>query len=210
MLDMTVRPTVRIPDMTLPARWQRRRRVVIPVIAALLAVGAFLFWGPIGLGNGPLGVPAGFGDFGQVQASTQPTAYVATLVNAGGSTAVIDNVTVTSAQGYSPVRVLSVRVARHSMYGCVDNGPASNLAACARPPFAPAAGFAVGPHVNSVVGSRNGPALVIEMARPSATQCVVLTAIVVRYHVGIRHYTATVPQGDAWACGKVARHPQGL
>ena len=103
-----------------------------------------------------------------------------------------------------------MRVARYSMYGCVDDGPANNLAACARPPFAAAAGFAVGPHVNNVVGSRHGPALVIEMARPSATQCVVLTAIVVRYHVGIRHYTATVPQGDAWACGKVARHPQGL
>ena len=59
-----------------------------------------------------------------------------------------------------------------------------------------AAGFGVGPHANTVIGSRNGPALVIEMARPSATHCVVVTAIVVRYHVGIRHYTATVPQGE--------------
>jgi len=31
---------------------------------------------------------------------------------------------------------------------------------------------------------------------------------VLRYHVGIRHYTATVPQGEAWACGKHARQPQ--
>ena len=53
------------------------------------------------------------------------------------------------------------------------------------------------------------PGLVIEMARPSANQCVVVTAIVLRYHVGIRHYTATVPQGEVWACGKLARQPQG-
>jgi hypothetical protein len=145
---------------------------------------------------------------GTVQSTTQPTAYVATLVNAGGPTGVIDRVTVISAQGYPPAQVLSVRVARYSEFGCFDDGPANYLAACARPPFVGAAGFAVGPHANTVIGSRNGPALVIEMARPSATQCVVVTAIVLRYHVGIRHYTATVPQGEVWACGKHAHTPQ--
>jgi hypothetical protein len=191
----------------LSTRYQRSRSIVVAA-AAFFLVGAFLLLGPIGLGNGPLGVPAGFGDVGQVEATRQPIAYVATLVNAGGSTAVIDRVTVISAQGYSPARVLSVRVASFSTYGCIDDGPATNLATCVRPPFVPAAGFAVGPHANTVVGRRNGPALVIEMARPSATECVVLTAIVVRYHVGIRHYTATVPQGHVWACGKLARQPQ--
>ncbi len=151
------------------------------------------------------------GSFGSVQATTQPTAYVATLVNAGGSTAVIDSVTVTSAQGYSPHGSSACASPATAMYGCIDDGPAkNNLAACVRPPFVAAAGFAVGPHANTVIGSRNGPALVIEMARPSATQCVVVTAIVVRYHVGIRHYTATVPQGEVWACGKLARQPAGL
>ncbi len=207
---MTVAPKPGTPDASRRAQRQRRRRVIVPVITALIVVGAFLLWGPIGLGNGPLGVPAMAGSFGMVQTTTQPTAYVATLVNAGGAAAVIDRVTVTSAQGYSPVRVLSVRVARYSMYGCIDDGPASNLAACARPPYVAAAGFAVGPHANTVTGSRHGPALVIEIARPSAIQCVVVTAIVVRYHVGIRHYTATVRQGDVWVCGKLARQPQGL
>jgi hypothetical protein len=187
---------------------RHRPPVIIIAAAALLAVGAFLLWGPIGLGNGPLSVPAMAGSFGSVQATTQPTAYVATLINVGGSAAVIDGVTVTSAHGYAPVRVLSARVARYSTFGCVDDGPASNLAACVRPPFAAAAGFAVGPHLNIAPGSRGGPALVIEMARPPATQCVVVTAIVLRYHVGIRHYTATVPQGQVWACGKQARQPQ--
>ena len=199
------------PPSRLGEQWQRkRRRSIVSAVAALLAVGAFLLWGPIGLGKGPLSVPAMAVSFGSVQATTQPTAYIATLVNTGGSTAVIDRVTVTSARGYSPARVLSVRVARYSMYGCVGDGPAStNLAACVRPPFMAAAGFAVGAHANTVIGSRNGPGLVIEMARPSAHQCVVVTAIVLRYHVGIRHYTATVPQGEVWACGKLARQPQG-
>ena len=84
-------------------QWQhRRRRSVVSTAAALVIVGAFLLWGPIGLGRGPLSVPSMAVSFGSVQATTQPTAYIATLVNSGGSTAVIDRVTVTSARGYSP------------------------------------------------------------------------------------------------------------
>ena len=198
------RSTLRRGLADIAGRWQR----IIVAIAVPLVVGAFLLWGPIGLGNGPLAVPPMAASFGSVQGTSQPTAYVATLVNAGGSAAVIDGVTVTSANGYQPARILSVRVARASMYGCIDNGPASNLASCVRPPLVAAAGFAVGPHANTVPGNRGGAALVIEMAPPPAAQCVVVTAIVLRYHVGIRHYTATVPQGEAWACGKHARQPQ--
>jgi hypothetical protein len=189
-------------------RLGRRRRIIIAVIAVLAGIGAVLAWGPIGLGNGPLSVPAVSGQFGSVDATSQPTVYVASLVNAGRSAAVVDGVTVISARAYPAVHVMSVRVARASSFGCIDNGPASNLATCVRPPLVAAAGFAVGPHANTVPGSRGGPALVIDMAGPLARQCVVVTAIVLRYHVGIRHYTATVPQGVAWACGKQAQQPQ--
>lgn len=99
-------------------------------------------------------------------------------------------------------------MARYSNYLCTDDGPLNSLAHCVRPPLVAAAGFAVGPHANTMPGSRHGPALVIEMAGPLATRCVVVTAIGLRYHVGIRHYTATVPQGEVWACGKHARQPQ--
>jgi hypothetical protein len=181
-----------------------RPRIVAATIAVLLAVVAFLLFGPIGLGNGPLGVPSMDGRIGLKTA--QPTAYVATLVNSGGSAAVLDGVTVTPATGYPPARILTIRVAGHSSYGCVY-ALTSSLAGCARPPFASATGFAVGPHANTVAGNRGGPALVIEIAGPPAASCVALTAIVVRYHVGIRHYTATVPQGFVWACGVRARQP---
>lgn len=204
---MTVTPPVGMPDTSLAARWQRRRRVIIPVIAALL-VGAFLLWGPIGLGNGPLGVPAMDGHFGSVDATSQPMVYVASLVNAGTSAAVIDGVTVSWAHGYPAGRVISVRVARASSFGCIDNGPVSGVTVCARPPFLASAGFAVGPGANTKPGNRHGPALVIEMAGPPSAGCVVVTAIVLRYHLGIRHYTATVPQGDVWTCGQHARQPQ--
>lgn len=185
-----------------------RRRRIIAMAAGLLLVGAFLVWGPIGLGNGPLSAPAVSGQFGSVDATSQPTVYVASLVNAGGSAAVVDGVTVISAPGYPAVHVMSVRVARASSFGCIDNGPVSGVAACARPPFLGSAGFAVGAGANLKPGNRHGPALVIEMAAPPAARCVVLTAIVLHYHVGIRHFTATVPQGDAWACSKHARRPQ--
>jgi hypothetical protein len=182
-----------------------RPRVIVTAIAVLLAVAAFLLFGPIGVGNGPLRVPSMDGRFGL--STTQPTAFVATLVNTGGSGAVIDGVTVTSAAGYSPARILSVRVARKSNYGCVYT-VMSDVAGCARPPLVTAAGFVVGPHANTLAGNRGGAALVIEMAAPPAASCAVLTAIVVRYHVGIRHYAATVPQGFVWACGKYAHQPQ--
>lgn len=140
-----------------------RPRIVVPTIAVLLAVGAFLLFGPIGLGNGPLAVPSMDGRFGL--STAQPTAYVATLVNAGGSAAVIDGVTLTSAAGYPRARLLTIRVAGHSTYGCIYT-LMSSLAGCARPPFAAATGFAVGPHANTAAGNRGGPALVIEVAGP--------------------------------------------
>jgi hypothetical protein len=108
-------------------RLGRRRRIIIAVIAVLAGIGAVLAWGPIGLGNGPLSVPAVSGQFGSVDATSQPTVYVASLVNAGRSAAVVDGVTVISARAYPAVHVMSVRVARASSFGCIDNGPASNL-----------------------------------------------------------------------------------
>ena len=134
-----------------------RPRIVVLTVAALLVLAAFLLVGPIGLGNGPLGVPSMNGRFGF--STTRPTAYVATLVNTGGSTAVIDAVSVTSANGYVPVQVLTLRVAWHSTYGCVYT-LVSDVTGCARTPLAPLAGFGVGPHANAVAGQRGGPALV--------------------------------------------------
>lgn len=186
------------------SRPARRMRAVIPAMVVLLAIGGFLYWGPVGLGNGPLGVPSMQGRFGL--STSQPTAFVATLVNTGGSAAVIDEVALTSAAGYPRARVLAVRVARNSSYGCVYT-LMSSFTGCARPPLVTAAGFAVAPRVNTAPGRRGGPALVIEIAGPPSAGCVALTAIVVRYHVGIRHYTATVPQGFVWACGTHARQP---
>lgn len=182
-----------------------RRRQLTTGVAAVVLIGAFLVFGPIGLGNGPLGVPSMDGRFGL--STSKPTAFVATLVNTGGSAAVIDGVTVASAAGYSPVRVMSVRVARNSRFGCVYT-VMSNFTGCTRPPLVAAAGFAVGPHANTVAGNRGGPALVIEIAGPAPGACDALTAIVLRYHVGIRHYTATMPQGFVWACGAHAQEPQ--
>ncbi|HSR86530.1 MAG TPA: hypothetical protein VLM11_20335 [Streptosporangiaceae bacterium] len=193
------------PNASPRAHKARPPRILIAALAVLLAVGAFLLWGPIGLGNGPLGVASMDGRFGL--STSQPTGFVATLVNTGGSAAVIDDVTVTSAAGYAPVRVLTVRVARNSNYGCVDT-LMSSVARCARPPFEAAARFTVVPRANTAPGDRGGPALVIEIASPPTASCAVLTAVVLHYHVGIRHYAATVPQGFVWSCGRGAHLPQ--
>jgi hypothetical protein len=138
--------------------------------------------------------------------TTQPTAFVATLVNTGGSGTVIDGAAVTSAADYSPARILSVRVASKSNYGCVYT-LMSDVAGCARPPLVTAAGFAVAPHANTMACNRGCAALVIEIASPHGWSAV-LTAVVLHYHVGIRHYAATVPQGFVWSCGRGAHQPQ--
>jgi hypothetical protein len=200
-------PVAQLADSTkvsARAGWRYRPRIFVPAVVVLLAAGAFLLFGPIGLGNGPLGVPSMDGRIGL--STSRPTAFVATLVNTGGSGAVIDGVAVTPAAGYPRARVLTVRVARNSGYGCVYS-LMSNITGCARPPLVTAAGFAVPPGVNTAPGRRGGPALVIEIAGAPSAGCVALTSIVVRYHVGIRHYTATVPQGLVWACGTHARQP---
>jgi hypothetical protein len=80
-----------LTDVSLRARWNRHRRVVIPVIAVLLVVGAFLEWGPIGLGNGPLRIGADDGEFGAIS-SRIPVALVSPIGNTSSSALVIDGV----------------------------------------------------------------------------------------------------------------------
>jgi hypothetical protein len=104
--------------ISLRAWYRHRRRVIIFAAAGLLAMGAFLLWGPIGLGNGPLSVGLGYGE-GAVHA-------------------------------VSPTHPVS--------------------------PGFPAAA---------------------ELAAPRPGTCWVMTKVVVHYHVGIRHYSATEPASIA-------------
>jgi hypothetical protein len=192
----------------LRALWQRRRRLIVATAATLLVAGAFLLWGPIGLGNGPLSVPAGAGGYGFFDRAARPTVYVVPLVNSGGAAAVIDGVTIESAPGYPALHVRSVRAGSYVGSNCTDNGPQTSLVGCVEPGLIRADGFVVAGGANTAP-EPHGPALVIELAGPSPRQCTVISGIVLHYHVGIRHYSATEPQGQVYSCGTRARQPRG-
>jgi hypothetical protein len=72
-----------LTDVSLRARWVRHRRVLIPIVVAVIAVGAFLEWGPIGLGNGSLRMSVNGDGYGAIS-SRRPVAIVTPVDNMGG------------------------------------------------------------------------------------------------------------------------------
>ena len=81
-----------------PARWLAATAV------AVAAVGAFLVWGPIGLGNGPLWLPtASGGVWSWSDLRSEPVAYVLSIENHGHGAAIIDGVVVTGSPLFAPL-----------------------------------------------------------------------------------------------------------
>src|SRR5271166_2632146 len=95
---------------TLPRpRWTRWRLVVMAVVGAALVVGAFLAWGPIGLGNGPL--YAGVGDgVGWPDSGGQPVGFIIPIQNSGSTPAVVDGVDLIGGTRFPGPRVLALDV----------------------------------------------------------------------------------------------------
>jgi hypothetical protein len=170
----------------------RKRRVIILAAIGLLVIGAFLLWGPIGLGNGPLS--AGVYDTeGGVHASHDPAGIVIPVHNSGNSPAVVDGLDLIGGTSYPGPHVLGLEVL--SAGACGGVWPVRQavrgfvLAGCGGTDAGPLVGHAFG--ATQPVSS--GFPAAAEVAAPSPGTCWVMTKIVVHYHVGIRHYTATDP-----------------
>lgn len=184
-----------VTDTSLPGRWKRRRRFIILVIAVLAAAGAFAAWGPIGIGPGPIGHPY-FSSTGGLVSRSQPAMFVEPI-DAGHSGAVIDSIAVVSDGSYPAPHVISIRGDGDQMCGGMWplTGSENFYAACTTGRLVPLIGRAVpaSSHVNLDMGPIDYPGIgaAIETAPPGPDGCWMITAVVVRYHVGIRHYTAT-------------------
>jgi hypothetical protein len=184
------------PNGTPVRAWLRRkRRVVILAAAGLLATGAFLLWGPVGLGNGPLSAAAA-GVEGQVHAGS-PVGFVILIHNSGGSPAVVDGLDLIGGTTYPGPHVLGLEVLTAG--ACLGPWPVRQegrgfvLVGCGGADAGPLAGHAVGPtHPVSL-----GFPAAAEIAAPRPGTCWVMTKVVVHYHVGIRHYSATGASGLA-------------
>jgi hypothetical protein len=185
------------PEDTSVRAWYRRKgRVVILAAAGLLAAGAFLLWGPIGLGNGPLSTGLGYGE-GWVHAGG-PVGLVIPIYNSGDSSAVVDGLDLISGTSYPGPHVLGLVVLTSDT--CMGTWPARQeaggfvLVDCGSARGAsPLVGHAIGP---TRPVSRGFPAAA-EIAAPRPGTCWVMTKVVVHYHVGIRHYSATEPSSIA-------------
>lgn len=179
-------------DDSLPDHWPRWRRVIGAAAAVLLVGGAFLLFGPIGLGNGPLNVRWD-GTVGWTDTADVPTALMLPLFNAGGSAAVVDSVDLVGGTRYATPRLLHIEAVSETecagawparpvgrgfaLVSCPDTRDRGSLL-----------GRSIGPH--TAPDSRGFQAAAIATA-PRPGTCWVITKIVIQYHVGIRHYAAT-------------------
>jgi hypothetical protein len=170
----------------------RKPRIIILAAAGLLAIGAFLLWGPIGLGNGPLSAAVGISD--GWSHSGGPVGFVIPLHNSGDAPAVIDGLDIIGGTRYPAPRVLGLEVL--SAGKCEGGWPAHPavrgfvLAGCGGTDAGPLIGHAFGGPTPRI--SFGFPAAA-EVAAPRSGGCWVVTKIVVHYHVGIRHYSSSGP-----------------
>jgi hypothetical protein len=191
-----------LADVSLRARWTRHRQVLIPIIVAVLIVGAFLEWGPIGLGNGPLYMGMSGAGFGKVS-SRLPVGIVTPIMNSGSSALVIDRVQLLGNASYPAPHVLAVEAMSNTQCGYLfpvrTTAAGFVLAGCGGRPLGRLYGRAVG-NLNST-----NVFAAFKIEPPRAGACWLVTRIVTRYHVGIRHYVATNPYVLAACAGPIAR-----
>jgi hypothetical protein len=189
---MSVPQPADMSDLAFRTRWRRFRHIMVLVVTVLPIIGAFLLWGPIGLGNGPLGVRWD-GTVGWLDPGEKPAALVLPLFNSGGSPAVVDSVELVGGTRYATPRLAHIEVVSET--SCAGAWPAQPdghgfaLGGChdARDQ-GPLLGRSIGPY--TAPGSRGVQAVAVAPA-PRPGTCWVITKIVIHYHVGIRQYAAT-------------------
>jgi len=186
-----MQPLDSLTDISPRGRWNRARRVIIPVVVALLAVGAFLLWGPVGLGNGPVSVTMS-GAEGWTDSAGSPALAPLPIYYSGHREAVIDGVQLIGGTQYPVPHVLALEVLGTSGT-CSGLGPARRTsrgfadAGCPGTVHGPLIGRSFGfGHVLSVDSTAAA-----EIQAPPPGRCWVTTKIVVHYHIGIRHFSAS-------------------
>jgi hypothetical protein len=190
-------PLDALTDTSLRARWTRRRRVLTRAGVALLAVAAFLLWGPIGLGNGPLQVGQPGGE-GWADSADAPVALALPMTYAGQDSVVIDGVDFVGGTSYPAPHVvfLEVLATDPQCSGLLGAQPATAgfaEAGCSSRSRGPLIGSSF--YVHRALSP--GLAAAAELAAPRPGTCWALTKIAVHHHIGIRHFTATGPAGYA-------------
>jgi hypothetical protein len=87
----------------------RMPRIIVLVAVGLVVIGTFLFWGPIGLGNGPLSAALGATE-GSGYSGRGPVAFVINIQNSGDTPAVIDGLDLIGGTSYPSPHLLGLEV----------------------------------------------------------------------------------------------------
>jgi hypothetical protein len=187
-------------DASPRSRWQRCRRAAIAAGVAVLAIGALLLWGPVGLGAGPLFV----GEFdagGGPDSGAPAVAVVIPVHDSSHDPAVIDSIRLVGRTSYPGPHV--IRREAWSVANCTGAWP---VPAGARSFVAKdCGGKGLGPLIGHAFGFTKpvspGYGAAFELSPPRAGSCWVLTDVVVHYHVGTKHYSTTDPDDLAVCAG---------
>jgi hypothetical protein len=177
----------------------RTRQIVGSGVAGLAMLGAFLYWGPVPIGAGPLHINWTI-DSEAVVSGTDPSA-ISVPLDAGSSGAVVDGVAIATTRRYPAPAILAVHSNRDT-YGCLGpvplTGPDNYYTFCAyggATTIGPLIGQPI-PVSSTVQAPRSiqtqpGIGAMIVLAPPQGTPCWTITSVAVYYHVGLKHYTAT-------------------
>jgi hypothetical protein len=193
-------------DVSLPARFRRQRRIIIPVVVAVLAVGAFLQWGPIGLGNSPLLVGGGGGNGTVSEPNPVPIADMIPIAYSGSGPVTIDGITLVNSTSYPSPHLVAVELVLADLTQCTFGAahaaaPGFVVSTCGKSKYVgPLIGRAVGQSKNASLNYAAG----LEISAPKSGGCWVMSDVVVHYHVGIRHYSAAESDGMVVCAGKNA------
>jgi len=184
------------------ARDGHRRRVVLVVAVGLVAIGSFVTWGLVGIGSGPLSAAIGGMDAG-VDSGRGPVGFIIPIRNTGSSQAVVDGIDLIGGTSYPAPHVLKLEVV--SSNGCGGIWPARQTGRGFMP--AECGGTTTGALIGHAFGRTPafGLPAAIEVAAPPRGTCWVMTKIVVHYHVGIRHYSASDPNYQLVVCASSAQ-----
>lgn len=187
--------------------WARRRwHWAAAGVALLAAAGAFLIWGPIGFGDGPLSLAQG-GSVGNLVSGRSLLAIFMPARNTGNGAATIDSVRLTGATGYPVPQVITLHLTGAGPNGvglCGGSWPVR----ATQPRLQVADGCPardLGPLPGRSIGPSDTQISVVAVVRPPVRGgCWAVSAVVVRYHVGIKHWTATSPAEFA-ACASTSQ-----
>jgi hypothetical protein len=178
-------------------------RWIVGIVAGLAVAGALLLWGPIGLGNGPLSAVSVAG--GQILGQGSQAWGLVIPVFPGSSGVVIDQVTLLGGDGYPAPNVLAIGAVYGGPGACGGaapwRGPESILNGCSNP-------GGVKPLIGASLPA--GDQMVVKIGPPGSSGCWVATSLVIHYHVGIRHYAATIGETFAACRTQVQEHQADL